>query len=93
MTITKCAKALLDGRKKACHNAHTDGKTYWLHGHRIAERHAASVTFYWCGWYTVTTANHINKILKEMNADFRVSYSKDRDLGIVTFDAPIEFRR
>lgn len=89
MTIKKCAKAFVAGRKASCHNATTDGKQYLLHGHRIAERHAQSVTFYWCGWYTVTTANHINHILKEIGADFRVSYARDRELGIQTFDASI----
>lgn len=89
MTIKKCAKAFMEGRKAACHNSTTDGKVYLLHGHRIAERHTTSVTFYWCGWYTMTTANHINHILRQMNAEFRVSFTRDRDIGITTFDAPI----
>ena len=87
MTIAKCARAFIEGRSKACHNSSTDGKLYLLHGHRIAERHAHGITFYWCDWYTVTTANHINHILIAMDAKFRVSYATDRDLGINTFEA------
>lgn len=88
MTIRKCAKAFLEGKAGRCHNATTDGKRYMLHGHIIAERVDHSIRFYWCGWYTVTTANHMNTILKEIGAKFRVSYAHDRDLGIKTFDAP-----
>lgn len=87
-TIRGCAQAFLKGKSASCHNAATDGKRYMLHGHTIAEKYDHAISFNWCGWYTVTTANHMNTILKEMDADFRVSYSRDRNLGIVTFDVP-----
>lgn len=66
-----------------CHNAFTDGKAYWLHGNKIAEKldfHRLRIS--WCGYYTVTTASHINEILKAFEINQRVSYAKARDNAV-----------
>lgn len=70
-TIRQVAAAFIEGRAASCHNAKTDGSTYWLHGHAIA--------FDWCGWHTPTTANHMNAILALLPHSMRVSYAEARD--------------
>ncbi len=60
---------------------------YLLHGHVIARIDMCkNITFDWCGWYTRTTAAHMNEILRAANKPIRVSYSQARDAGITTFD-------
>jgi len=62
MRIKDVAEAFLKGRSAKVENAKTDGQTYWLHGHPIAKRTPQGVQYDWCGWYTATTANHLNHI-------------------------------
>lgn len=84
MTIQQVAEAFIAGKSAKCHNAKTDGRSYWLHGNRIAqiENDKGGVELFWCGWYTPTTASHMNAILKVSGAGYRVSYAKARDEGV-----------
>lgn len=75
MTKTLIAHAFAGGYNGTCHNAVTDGQTYWLHGHPIAVKEGDSVVFYWHGYYTKTTASHMNGLLKALGAPIRVSHS------------------
>lgn len=85
-TKQQTADAFAKGRSAQCHNARTDGETYRLHGHAIAWKENGVVKFNWCGYYTKTTAAHMNAILKSIGAAFRVSYAKARDRGVQTFE-------
>ena len=79
-TITQVAQAFVDGRSAKCHNARTDGTQYVLYHTTIARKHPnGAVEFDWGGWYTTTTANHMNHILRAMNARRQVSYAQARD--------------
>ena len=67
-----------------CHNARTDDVEYRLHGHCIARWIEPTpghwiVRFDWCGWYTPTTAAHMNDILRALGVNMRVSYAQARD--------------
>jgi hypothetical protein len=108
MTIKELAEAFVKQRVGRCHNAEVQIYTsslkmyahdplrvlYKLHGHVIAEYGAYEriVTFNWCRHYTVTTANHMNKIIEAIGYDVhhirvpRVSRAHDRDHDISTFD-------
>lgn len=79
MTKTLIAHAFIAGNPGTCHNAVTDGQTYWLHGHPIAVKEGDNVVFYWHGYHTMTTASHMNGLLKALGAPFRVGYAKARD--------------
>lgn len=90
MTKTQLAAAFAAGRPGKCHNAEVrvvDGEVqYLLHGNRIATRRPGdaikAVSFDWCGWYTTTTASHMNEILKAIGwQGKRFSYAKARDGG------------
>jgi hypothetical protein len=80
-TRQQTADAFAAGRPARCHNAATDGRTYRLHGHAIATRDATgAITFDWCGWFTTTTAAHMNAILAALKVPGqRVSYAAARD--------------
>lgn len=83
MIIKDVAKAFIEGKQGKCHNSTTDGKTYWLHGHPIARKvEGGSVIISWCGWYTRTTASHINAIARAYGSGNRFSYSYARDKGV-----------
>lgn len=84
MTIFKVAKAFVSGKSAACHNSNTNGTEYKLHGHVIAKKTETGFTLYWCGWYTRTTANHMNYILAAAGKNVRVSYAESRDLGVIS---------
>ena len=60
MTKTETARAFVRGEPGKCHNAMTDGQTYWLHGYPIVVKEGRSVVFYWHGFYTRTTAAHMS---------------------------------
>lgn len=75
MTKEELARAFVAGRPGRCYNAHTDGTTYTLHTSPIAKRVGNQVQFYWHGYYTLTTASHMNQILRALDAKFRVSYT------------------
>ena len=79
MTKTELARAFVKGRNGTCHNAHTDGQTYWLHGHPIVVKEGKSYVFYWHGFYTMTTASHMNEVLKALGSNIRMSYANARD--------------
>lgn len=85
MTKKSTAQAFAEGRNGRCHNALTDGQTYWLHGHPIAVKQDGSVVFYWHGFYTRTTAAHMNDILRALGADFRVGHARARDTAQTHF--------
>jgi hypothetical protein len=79
MNKTQLAKAFVAGEPDSCHNATTDGRRYLLHGHAIAVKEGKGVVFYWYGFWTMTTASHMNEVLKALGAPFRVSYANARD--------------
>lgn len=79
MTKNETALAFAGGLSGRCHNARTDGQTYWLHDTPIAVWKDRTVQFYWGGFYTPTTASHMNKILTALGAAFRVGYARARD--------------
>lgn len=81
MKTAELAKAFANQRIGKSHNAMTDGQTYKLHGHAIAEWANGSVIINWCGWYTSTTARHLNAILKATGKDLRVSYTQAKKAG------------
>jgi len=79
-TRRQVAEAFAARTSARCHNATTDGVEYLLHGHKIAERITPTVfRFNWCGWYTPTTAAHMNDILRAIGSGLRVSYTAARD--------------
>lgn len=85
MTIKQVAKAFIEGRSAKCHNAHTDGVDYTLHRTVIARKHPTGmIEFNWGGWYTTTTANHMNHILAELGKP-RVGHAQARNAGERTF--------
>lgn len=79
MNKAELAKAFVAGGSGSCHNAVTDGSRYLLHGHAIAVKEGKGVVFFWHGYYTTTTASHMNEILRALGAPFRVSYANARD--------------
>lgn len=85
-TINQVANAFAAGHAAKCGNAVTDGGNYWLHGNRIAQFNGGrtGVTIDWCGYYTPTTANHINRVLDACGINVRVSYAKARDNQVQT---------
>lgn len=84
MSIFKVARAFINGQSATCHNSKTDGTTYWLHGHIIAQKREQGFVLNWCGWYTRTTANHMNYILAAAGKKVRVSYAEARDYGVIS---------
>lgn len=80
MTIDKTAQAFAAGRAAKCHNARTDGIAYVLHRSTIAKRITPNIVrFDWSGWFTPTTASHMNAILDALNVRMHVSYAQARD--------------
>ena len=93
MTIQSVAKAFANGKHAQCHNARTDGRSYWLYGNRIAtfedvpdlpkesyHQGMSLASFDWCGWFTATTANHLNHIAKALDSHgARFGYARARD--------------
>lgn len=59
---------------------------YFLHDNLIAQRFAGGrLIFYWCGWYTPTTANHMKHIADACGMRRPMGYAAARDAGITTF--------
>ena len=79
MDMKQLAQAFANGKAGTCHNARTDGVTYTLHNSPIAVRQGDAVVFHWHGFYTRTTAVHMNEVLRAFGADFRVSFAQARD--------------
>lgn len=88
MNKRQLAAAFAAGKTGACHNAHTDGTRYRLHRSDIVRKEAGRYVFDWSGWYTPTTASHMNEVLRAINANIRVAYSTARDNGHTTFEVP-----
>ena len=81
-TVDQIAAAFAAGNSAKCGNANTDGSGYKLHKTIIAVKRAeGGVTLNWGGYYTPTTANHMNAVLKAMGIAKRVSYAQARDAG------------
>lgn len=90
MTVQSVADAFAQGRLEKCHNAVSTGSTYLLHGNCIAKkRPCGRVELDWCGYYTSTTARHLNAILKAYGQPFRVSYAKARQEGQTSFEIEV----
>jgi len=79
MTKQATARAFVAGRAARCHNASTDGARYTLHKSDIARKEDGKIVFDWCGFYTATTASHMNAILRELPGSPRVSYAAARE--------------
>jgi hypothetical protein len=79
MNTEGTAQAFANKKSGKCHNAVTDGQTYKLHGNTIAEWVNGSVIINWCGWYTSTTARHLNEVLAALGSNHRVSYAQARE--------------
>ena len=90
MDMKQLAQAFANGKAGRCHNAHTDGVTYTLHDSPIAVRQGDAVVFHWHGFYTHSTANHMNHILRAFGADFRASFWRARDTGETHFVLKLE---
>ena len=84
-TVKQVAEAFASGKKAKCHNAETDGQSYWLHGSCIAYKDSRWVTGNWCGFYTATTANHLNKIADAIGSKNHFSYSSAKLNSVRTF--------
>ena len=82
MTIEKTAQAFASGKPFKCHNAATNGTEYILHKTTIAHVNAkGNLVTNWGGYYTRTTASHLNAILKAFGSSRRVSYAQARKYG------------
>jgi hypothetical protein len=58
------------------------GAKLLLHGNRIAERENHKLTIDNCGWFTATTRERINAVLKAFNVNAYVRHSYKRNRGI-----------
>lgn len=85
MAKTELARAFVRREAGKCYNAHTDGITYVLHASPIAVWHGNQVQFFWHGYYTRTTAAHMNEILRALGANSRASYAQARDTNQQVF--------
>lgn len=85
MSIERVATLFKQGKPASSHNSKTDGQSYWLHGNKIAEKGInGSVIIHWCGWYTRTTANHLNYIAKAYGYNRRFSAKLAEDSNTST---------
>jgi len=86
-TIRDVALDFASGRSSKCHNASTDGMRYTLHRSIIAKWACEDLVIDWCGWYTPTTANHINAILDACLIGQHVSYAdaKRQDVSRIVY--------
>jgi len=79
MTIEKTAQSFAAGQPFKCHNATTNGTEYVLHRTIIAHvNDKGNLVTNWGGYYTRTTASHLNAILKAFGSSRRVSYAQAR---------------
>lgn len=79
MKIKEVAKAFANKKPLTVGNASTDGNTYQLFGNTIAYRVGGSVIIDWCGYYTTSTARHLNNLAQALDADMRFSFAQARD--------------
>lgn len=102
MNVKQLAKAFAAQGKGSCHNATVYTETtptlggrktvYRLHGHAIAELFEPTdegrlvLTLDWCGYYTVTTANHLGKLHEALGlTGFSPSYATARKAGTESY--------
>jgi hypothetical protein len=90
MDLKRITQAFANGQPGHCHNARTDGTKYVLHQSPIVVRQGDAVVFHWHGFYTRTTAAHMNEVLRAFGADFRASFSRARDTGQTHFVLHLE---
>lgn len=81
MNKTQLAKTFIRGDSGSCHNAHTDGQVYTLHKSPIVVKCGSQYQFYWHGYYTNTTASHMNEVLGLLGAPFRVGWTDAKRRG------------
>lgn len=83
MTKRDVAVAFANGKTAKCHNAGAFDNRYILHGTVICTREEQGrvYIFNWGGYFTRTTANHMNEIIDAANLGQRVSYATARDAG------------
>lgn len=86
--ISKTAQSFIDGKATRCHNAVTNGKQYLLHSTVICEKQGNKYVFNWGGYYTNTTANHMNFILSLLGKP-RISYAKHRKEDVSSFTVEV----
>ena len=80
LTKPQLAKRFTINGTGRCHNARIEGSRYLLHGHPIVRRVSEDTyVFDWCGWYSRTTANHMNDILSALHIPERVSFAQARN--------------
>jgi len=86
-TIAQVARAFANGQSAKCGNASTNGTEYLLHRTVIAKKVNGAVEFNWGGYYTPTTANHMNHIIAAVygSGAKRVGYASARDNAVTTF--------
>ena len=92
-TVDTMAREFVHGDRKLSHPSVEiryplgSGTEYLLHGNRICRKGDAgnALHFDWCGWYTQTTARHMNVILHAAGRETRVSYSQARKAGTKQF--------
>ena len=94
MTVDQLAAEFIkhNGRKPAHRSVEIrypmgDAVEYRLHDNIICRQYeqGGELFFDWCGWYTPTTARHMNAILKAAGHAKRVSYAAHRDEGVEAF--------
>lgn len=85
MKNKEVARSFVAGERCRAGNAHTDGQAYYLHENPIVVKNGGKYTFYWFGYYTQTTARHMNNVLSALDAPFRVSYAEARKNQAVAF--------
>ena len=86
MNKRQLANAFAAGKPGACHNARVLGDEYRLHNNVIAKHLGERrYQFNWCGWYTPTTASHMNELLRAIGVPMRVSYAEARDTKVASF--------
>jgi hypothetical protein len=86
-TIDQVARAFINGQTAKCHNATTSGTEYKLHNTVIARKVDGGIEFNWGGFYTTTTASHMNAVIKAAYGcgAKRVSYAQARNSKATTF--------
>lgn len=89
-SVWDVAVAFNNGIARVAGNAVSTGEEYLLFGKKIAMWHNGAVIFHWCGYYTRTTADHMNNILRALGAEERVSYATARDESQTVFTVKIE---
>jgi hypothetical protein len=74
----KVIRAFKNGQSLTVGNTRTDGQAIWLHGNKIAMRHAGMVFISTAGWNTVTTRERLNGIIAAHGGTFRVYQEKHK---------------